>query len=212
MKKPLLILSSLVVLTAIALLFLSSASISPNRIRLSDVQASRQEQAMTIAPPIIAAVAQMGSDDWRDQAKALYAQNCSSCHGAAGQGSTIAPPLNNPTLRQLESEALYATIAGGRPGTPMPAWGGRLSPEEINALVALIRNWETLNETELQQMADQAPDTYQSGWPGMMGGGMFSGRGQQGMMAGDPPESPEMLRQPEMSGGMGGMMGRSHGR
>lgn len=73
----------------------------------------------------------------------LFAQNCTACHGARGEGSSIAPALNAPEVRQMDSETLQNIVTFGRPGTAMPAWGtkagGTLSAEEIGELVSLIR-------------------------------------------------------------------------
>ena len=120
------------------------------------------------------------------EAVELFATTCSGCHGAAGQGSTIAPPLNSPELRaRLDDEALMATIRNGRPGTQMPAWGRTLSDAQIASLVALIRNWDSLEESQLEQMADQAQFSGCGPMGGMMGRGMMGGmmgRGHGGMM------------------------------
>ena len=110
----------------------------------------------------------------------LFATTCAGCHGANGQGSAIAPPLNSPELRaRLDDAALTATITNGRPGTQMPAWGNTLSPDEIDSLVTLIRNWDNLSDDQLAQMAQQAAEC----GPPMGGMGMMGmGRGMGGMM------------------------------
>ncbi len=111
----------------------------------------------------------------------LYATTCSGCHGDNGQGSGIAPPLNSPELRtRLDDTALTMTmtITNGRSGTQMPAWGNTLSAEEINALVTLIRNWDSLDNEQQAQMETQAAEC---GSPVDM---MGSGNGTGGMMGG----------------------------
>lgn len=122
----------------------------------------------------------------------LFANNCTACHGPAGEGSTIAPALNSAELRaRLDDEAIAATITNGRPGTAMPAWGDQLTGEQINVLVALIRNWDSLDDEQLAQIAEQADDcgSMMGSWmemhPGMgegghgpmMGAGCGSGTG-----------------------------------
>jgi cytochrome c553 len=93
------------------------------------------------------------------EALSLFAQNCSACHGRTGEGTNIAPPLNSEELRnRLDNEAIFATISNGRPGTAMPVWGGKLTESEIATLVALIRNWDQLNEEQLAAIAEQAED------------------------------------------------------
>ncbi|HID51862.1 MAG TPA: c-type cytochrome [Anaerolineae bacterium] len=111
----------------------------------------------------------------------LFAATCSGCHGANGQGSAIAPPLNSPELRaRLDDAALTATITNGRPGTQMPAWGATLSPTEIDSLVTLIRNWDSLDDAQLTQMAEQAAECGPPMGMGMMGRGRGMGGGMMG--------------------------------
>jgi cytochrome c oxidase cbb3-type subunit 3 len=74
----------------------------------------------------------------------LYAQNCSRCHGADGQGTRRAPALNVQTFfdKVTSDHALLQIVSSGVPGTAMPAWGDRLSVSEIEAVVAYVRSWE----------------------------------------------------------------------
>ncbi|MBI3961974.1 MAG: c-type cytochrome [Deinococcus sp.] len=75
-------------------------------------------------------------------AAAIFAARCAACHGPGGSGG-FATDLRRPEyLAATTAEELAAVIATGRPGTAMPAWQGRLSPEEIAALVAYLRGGE----------------------------------------------------------------------
>ncbi len=115
------------------------------------------------------------------QAVSLFSQNCAVCHGATGDGTGMAPPLNSPSLRaRMTTDALEATIRNGRPGTRMPAWGGLLSQNDITALATLIRHWDSLTPAQLQQMAQSQPSRFGGMGRGMMGGGMMGGRGMMG--------------------------------
>jgi len=85
---------------------------------------------------------------------ALFALNCSSCHGITGKGALErqglpGAPLNDESKRPTESKDLDPlrdrfrdTITCGRVGTLMPAWsdaqGGSLNSFQIEQLVALI--------------------------------------------------------------------------
>jgi len=76
----------------------------------------------------------------------LYALNCAMCHGEQGQG-VDAPALNSQEfLQSVSDEQIHGIVAGGIPGTPMPAWldeyGGPLTDQQIAAVVAYIRSWE----------------------------------------------------------------------
>ncbi len=73
----------------------------------------------------------------------LYNIACKSCHGVNGFGSPMAPALNNQLfLSRTPDAAIYQIIAGGVSGTRMPAWGSRLTDDEIRSLVAFLRHWE----------------------------------------------------------------------
>jgi cytochrome c oxidase cbb3-type subunit III len=72
---------------------------------------------------------------------AIYRDRCSSCHGAAGEG-TSAVSLDNPTfLVSASAGFIRYAIEHGRPGTPMPAFGAELSPQQIDDLTATIRSF-----------------------------------------------------------------------
>jgi len=82
-----------------------------------------------------------------DQGQHLWSTNCASCHGTGGEGGS-APALNSQEfLTTVTDDQIHGIIAGGIPGTAMPAWlndyGGPLTDEQIAALVTYIRSWET---------------------------------------------------------------------
>ncbi len=70
--------------------------------------------------------------------RALYEQNCASCHQANGQGLPPAFPAlaGNPKL--ADAEYVIKTVLNGKPGTAMPPFN-KLSDEEIAAIVSYIR-------------------------------------------------------------------------
>jgi cytochrome c oxidase cbb3-type subunit III len=82
--------------------------------------------------------------------KALYAQNCASCHGANGQGGP-ALDLANPQYQALvDDDSLRKVISTGRPGTQMTAFAqssnGMLTDAQINAIIAGMRQqWSQPN-------------------------------------------------------------------
>jgi mono/diheme cytochrome c family protein len=87
-----------------------------------------------------------------EDAMTLYAENCSVCHGMAGEGIGATPPLSNPTLRESDPQTLAKTIARGLYGTSMPAWsledGGPLGDYQIDQLVQLIQSgdWQATQD------------------------------------------------------------------
>ncbi len=63
--------------------------------------------------------------------KALFEQNCSTCHGPAGKGDGPAAVALNPKPANFSTgqykyggadAQLFKTISNGVPGTPMVAW------------------------------------------------------------------------------------------
>lgn len=64
-----------------------------------------------------------------------YQANCATCHGP-DRGGDIGPALLPGELDQDDSY-YRDTIANGRGG--MPAWGDKLTDEEINILIDFIR-------------------------------------------------------------------------
>ncbi len=72
----------------------------------------------------------------------LYAQECVACHGADGLGTTLAPALNDPAVREKGAEELERILLNGVPGTLMAAWQTRLAHEYVAALLALVARWE----------------------------------------------------------------------
>ncbi len=87
-----------------------------------------------------------------DEAMTLYAENCSVCHGLAGEGIGATPSLDNPELRQADYDMLFKIIARGLYSTAMPAWsaeeGGSLNEYQIGELAVLIQlgDWQVVHE------------------------------------------------------------------
>ena len=103
-----------------------------------------------------------------DEAMTLYAENCSVCHGLAGEGIGATPALNNPALQEMDAGSLTKTIARGLYGTAMPAWqledGGPLSDYQIGQLVSLIQfgDWQATQDRVVNLgLAPQVPFTTQ---------------------------------------------------
>jgi cytochrome c oxidase cbb3-type subunit 3/ubiquinol-cytochrome c reductase cytochrome c subunit len=77
----------------------------------------------------------------------LYGQNCAGCHGDHGQNGASFD-LANPVYQSWVNDAtLKKIIAGGEPGTQMPAFGtsagGFLTEAQVDALVHGMRtSWK----------------------------------------------------------------------
>lgn len=82
----------------------------------------------------------------------MYVEQCSVCHGAAGEGIGPIPALDNPALWDADYNFLFKTIARGRFGTSMSGWhideGGIFNDYQVDELIALIRyvDWSQIRE------------------------------------------------------------------
>lgn len=91
---------------------------------------------------ILAAVKALPNGDVLAHGLTLYAQSCVACHGTDGAGTSLAPAINRETTRARSLEELTRILTSGVAGTRMAAWGSKLTSEEINALVTLVKNWD----------------------------------------------------------------------
>jgi mono/diheme cytochrome c family protein len=95
-------------------------------------------------PALLAEIANLPDGATLQAAVKLFASNCVACHGADGIGSSIAPALNDPVVREKTVDELTATVTDGRVGTLMAGWGNTLKPEEISTVVTLVTRWDEI--------------------------------------------------------------------
>ncbi|MDJ0741363.1 MAG: c-type cytochrome [Gammaproteobacteria bacterium] len=83
-----------------------------------------------------------------EEARRLYAENCSVCHGDDGRGArwtlrNMQPPPKNFTLpevaEQLDRDYMLRTVAHGKANTAMPGFATQLSDEQIATVVDYVR-------------------------------------------------------------------------
>ncbi len=67
----------------------------------------------------------------------IWTRNCASCHGASGNGGSGPALAGTVADTYPDIEDQMAVIADGR--NAMPAFGGRLSTEEIQAVARYSR-------------------------------------------------------------------------
>ncbi len=90
----------------------------------------------------LAQIAAMPDGDVLAAGFTTYAANCAACHGANGEGTTVAPALNTDELRVRVNESdLTRIISTGVPGTLMASWSSALDPSELQSVVTLISRW-----------------------------------------------------------------------
>jgi putative heme-binding domain-containing protein len=91
---------------------------------------AQQRQAAPVLPGGPEAVKQGGD---------IYGQNCTGCHGAEGAAGEIGPAIVSGERADRRSDAqILATVQNGVPGTPMPAFKGKIADGDILKLVAYL--------------------------------------------------------------------------
>jgi mono/diheme cytochrome c family protein len=83
-----------------------------------------------------------------EQGRVIYEQRCLDCHGPEGRGDgtraiSLSPRPGNLVSAHTSAKSdqeLLKIIANGRPHTAMPAWKGRLSEDEQQAVLAYVRS------------------------------------------------------------------------
>lgn len=100
----------------------------------------------------------------------LYAQNCAACHGATLEGapdweqrhpdgSFPPPPLNSAAHAWQHSDSsIVFTITNGRSAGKshsMPAFGDRLSTDEVRAVIEFIKSHWGASELNQQDLLNQ---------------------------------------------------------
>jgi cytochrome c6 len=80
----------------------------------------------------------------QDDAAALYKSKCQVCHGADGKGDTPMGPklgvkdFHSPEVAKMSDAELTEAIEKGK--GKMPAYGGKLTGDQIKSLVKYIRS------------------------------------------------------------------------
>jgi ABC-type amino acid transport substrate-binding protein/mono/diheme cytochrome c family protein len=75
-----------------------------------------------------------------DEAKSVFNNKCSHCHGANGASPVQERDLRKLTIRYKDQwkDVAYNTISKGRPDYGMPAWNGIIPDEEIKSLIEFL--------------------------------------------------------------------------
>jgi mono/diheme cytochrome c family protein len=83
---------------------------------------------------------------YRDIGTKLFSNNCSSCHGKGAVGGSAPVLYAKEFLKGSSDGQIMSLIAGGVPGTDMPAWGlefgGTLTDEQVRQLTTYLRSLE----------------------------------------------------------------------
>jgi cbb3-type cytochrome c oxidase subunit III len=76
-------------------------------------------------------------------AAAVYKKRCSMCHGPEGKGFSAnkTPDFTSAEWQKAHTdEVITGVIKDGKKGTPMPAFGSKLSEDEVKAVVGHVRS------------------------------------------------------------------------
>lgn len=72
----------------------------------------------------------------------IFAAQCAKCHGKQGREGKYGALANPELLASASGGFLATTIERGRDGTPMPSFAGKLTREQIDDVVALLKSWK----------------------------------------------------------------------
>lgn len=109
------------------------------------------------------------------EAERLFVQNCSACHGELGEGGpnparsgdVIAPISTAEYLATRDDVTLRAIISQGQPNFGMSpfedSFGGPLTSEQVDLLVAFMRSWEANPPVELPPDISVPPPSAETG-------------------------------------------------
>lgn len=95
-------------------------------------------------PEVMANLAELPGGEVLAAGITVYAQECVACHGPDGAGTSLAPALNDPAVREKSVTELERAIRTGISGTLMAGWQNVLEDEQITAVLNLIQNWDTV--------------------------------------------------------------------
>lgn len=76
----------------------------------------------------------------RDNGATIYALNCAVCHGENAAGGSVGPTLVSAEVKAKDDDYYRQVIINGIEGAAMPAWGDRLSAQEIEDVIAFLRS------------------------------------------------------------------------
>lgn len=128
--------------------------------------------ASSAAVAVICVALLAGGDSWAADPEELgdgrqvFEANCAMCHGNDASGMMGMHPSLRGAVERLSLEGVEVAIRNGRDtNPPMPGFAGRLSDDEIDAVISYLESFPA-------GPRNFGPDR---GDGGMMGGGMMGG-------------------------------------
>ncbi|HVP55440.1 MAG TPA: cytochrome c [Candidatus Eisenbacteria bacterium] len=98
---------------------------------------------MKIKSLLVVACLALASSAFAADGAAVFKAKCAMCHGADGSASTGMgksmglKPLSSPEVQKMSDADLTALVSNGK--GKMPAYKGKLSDDEINAVVKYVK-------------------------------------------------------------------------
>jgi cytochrome c oxidase cbb3-type subunit 3 len=81
--------------------------------------------------------------------KSIFKRRCMMCHGADGKGyETIKTPdfTDSNWQASVKDQDILDAIKNGKKGTKMPAFGDKLSGDEIKAVTGFVRSFNSVKK------------------------------------------------------------------
>jgi glucose/arabinose dehydrogenase len=91
--------------------------------------------------------------------KKVYARNCASCHGAAGEGSGNVPPLASGGVQQAPDGEIFWYITRGDAKNGMPSWA-RLAKSQRWQVVAYLKSLGGATAGRVEATGPPAPSAH----------------------------------------------------
>jgi len=102
------------------------------------VQAALFSKIGELQPDAPTLVKYMHDDEWMAWASSVFSQHCASCHGANGEGG-VGVNLTDDYYKNIKQITdIPNVLKNGANNKSMPAWGVRLSQNEITLLSAYV--------------------------------------------------------------------------
>jgi ubiquinol-cytochrome c reductase cytochrome b subunit len=95
------------------------------------------------AKPLSVQIVGSASGPTYEGAQLFHSKGCEFCHAVSGYGGHRGPDLTDVGDRLKPEEMTWRILNGG---LNMPAFGGNLSPHELNALVTFLQSRKTHND------------------------------------------------------------------
>lgn len=103
------------------------------------VEIRRQFAEIGDLKPDASTMAKMMADPkWMAFGESVFRGNCISCHGAQGQG-VVGPNLTDDSWKNVKQiEDVCKVVSDGAANGAMPAWKGRLHPNEVVLVASYV--------------------------------------------------------------------------